>query len=616
MMIRHSSRVHADLSVPSRLFARTLLVLALLVAAWSARADAQTITGTVTDAGTGAPLDGVSVYVYDATGKSMGSVTTNASGVYTKTGLATGTHYVRTSNTLGYLDEVYNNIPCPSGNCTATSGTGVSVTAGATTSGINFALVAGGRISGTVTDVVTGAPLAGVYVYVYSATGSSVGSSVTNTSGVYTTSTGLPTGTYYPRTYNSAGYIDEQFNNLPCPGSSCSVTSGTGVSVTVGATTSAIDFGLAPGGRISGTVTDAGTGAPLAGVYVSVYNASGNSVGSSVTTNASGVYTTSTGLLSGTYYVRTSNSLGYVDELYDNIPCPSGSCTVTSGAGVSVTAGVTTGGINFGLAVGGHISGTVTHAGTGAPLAVVYVSVYNASGNSLNSVYTNSSGESHDHPLPSRQGADYVRTSNTEGYLDELYNNIPCPYSCSVTTGTGVSVTAGATTSGINFGLALGGRISGTVTDARTGAPLAGVYVNVYDASGSFATYGYANASGMYTTSTGVPTGTYFVMTQYYYGYLDQLYNNILCPGSACSVTSGTAVSVTAGATTSGINFALVTSVAGGDFTGDLKSDILWRHATRGDVWLWPMNGAAKVSETLRAARWPTRTGRSAARAT
>jgi len=29
------------------------------------------------------------------------------------------------------------------------------------------------------------------------------------------------------------------------------------------------------------------------------------------------------------------------------------------------------------------------------------------------------------------------------------------------------------------------------------------------------------------------------------------------------------------------------------DFTGDLKSDVLWRHATGGDVWLWPMDGAA-----------------------
>ena len=34
------------------------------------------------------------------------------------------------------------------------------------------------------------------------------------------------------------------------------------------------------------------------------------------------------------------------------------------------------------------------------------------------------------------------------------------------------------------------------------------------------------------------------------------------------------------------------------DFTGDLKSDILWRHATRGEVWLWPMNGVTRIAET------------------
>ena len=35
------------------------------------------------------------------------------------------------------------------------------------------------------------------------------------------------------------------------------------------------------------------------------------------------------------------------------------------------------------------------------------------------------------------------------------------------------------------------------------------------------------------------------------------------------------------------------------DFTGDLKSDVLWRHASLGEVWLWPMDGAANVSQTL-----------------
>ena len=58
------------------------------------------------------------------------------------------------------------------------------------------------------------------------------------------------------------------------------------------------------------------------------------------------------------------------------------------------------------------------------------------------------------------------------------------------------------------------------------------------------------------------------------------------------------------------------TSSVRGDFTGDLKSDILWRHATRGDVWLWPMDGAARTVGDVRAHGRRTRTGRSAAWAT
>ena len=34
------------------------------------------------------------------------------------------------------------------------------------------------------------------------------------------------------------------------------------------------------------------------------------------------------------------------------------------------------------------------------------------------------------------------------------------------------------------------------------------------------------------------------------------------------------------------------------DFTGDVRSDALWRHATGGDVWLWPMDGAGRTTET------------------
>ena len=60
-------------------------------------------------------------------------------------------------------------------------------------------------------------------------------------------------------------------------------------------------------------------------------------------------------------------------------------------------------------------------------------------------------------------------------------------------------------------------------------------------------------------------------------------------------------------------------AAAGSDFTGDRKSDILWHHATRGDVWLWPMDGGGETAETYvrtvggaglgRSAAWATRRG-------
>ncbi len=38
--------------------------------------------------------------------------------------------------------------------------------------------------------------------------------------------------------------------------------------------------------------------------------------------------------------------------------------------------------------------------------------------------------------------------------------------------------------------------------------------------------------------------------------------------------------------------------VGTGDFDGDGRSDILWRHAARGEVWIWPMNGTTVRSQT------------------
>jgi hypothetical protein len=186
------------------------------------------------------------------------------------------------------------------------------------------------------------------------------------------TSFDLVGGAYFARTANS-GLLDQLYQNIVCIG--CNVTAGAPIAVSSPSTTSNINFNLVAGGRVSGRVTDAATGAALSSVSVSVFNGSGSFVASGFT-DASGNYTTPAVLPTGTYYARTSNSRGYIDELYNDITCFG--CSPTIGAPIPVTAGSTSGNINFGLTRGGGISGRAM--GKPGRASNVSVSVYNGSG--------------------------------------------------------------------------------------------------------------------------------------------------------------------------------------------------------------------------------------------
>jgi hypothetical protein len=514
---------------------------------------AGSISGTVTNSAGGAPLSGIAVQVFSNTGVFLGNVFTDASGSYTFGSMTAGSYYVRTNTGSNFINQLYNGVTCVNCNVTSSGGTLVAVTANTTTPNINFSLSAGGLISGTITNASGGAPLQNIQAQIFNSAGVFVNGFNTNASGFYQTS-GLPPGTYYVRTQSSLQFINELYNNLLCT-VGCNVTTGTPVVVTGTATTPNINFALSAGGRISGTVTNAVTGAPIQGVNAQIFDATGANF--SIGTNPQGFYQTS-GLPPGTYYVRTQNTLGFLNELYNDLPCPI-TCTVTTGTPVVVTGTATTPNINFALAAGGRITGTVTNAVTGAPIQGVNAQIFDATGASF-SVGTNAAGFYQTSGLPS--GTYYVRTTNTLGFINELYNDLPCPVSCNVTTGTPVLVTGTATTPNINFALSAGGRITGTVTNVATGLPIQGVTAQIFDTTGAFFNAG-TNALGFYQTS-GLPPGTYYVRTSNNLGFINELYNDLPC-SVTCTVTTGMPVIVTGTATTANINFALA---AGGRISG------------------------------------------------
>ena len=501
----------------------------------------------------GLPIAGAGVQVLNASGVTIASIGTDAVGKYLTTpGLQTGSYKIRTTNTLGFVNELYDNVVCGS-SCNLAAGTAVGTTAGAPPAGpFNFDLIQGGRISGTVKDAALTA-LIGVNVQLFNPSTGSTANGTTDGAGVFSIG-GLAPGTYYARTSNSIGYINEAYDGgagIPCVFTCNSLTLGAPLVITGATDITGIDFVLDAGARIAGFIEEDG-GLPLQGISVSIVDAGGVTQ-STASTDAFGNYLTAVGLRPGTYYVRTSNSLGYLNEVYDNLPCVI-PCSLTGATGVAVAGSATVGGINFGLTQGGRVTGTVVDAATLLPLQGINVGIADAAGRTIASGTTDASGTYISGAgLPS--GTYYARTNNGQGYQDEIYNNVKCPSTCAVVAGNAFSVTSGSTTSGINFALDKGGRVSGMVVNSLL-EPLGGVTVQIYDSTGKFYTSGFTNSFGIYTSGAGVPAGTYYARTQNGIGYINELYGGAQCLGN-CLVTSGTSFAVVGTGTTTGIDFEL-----------------------------------------------------------
>jgi hypothetical protein len=574
-----------------------------------ALAAAGAVSGTVDDASSH-PLTGVGVYLFTSSGAEVGFTTTGSNGTYSIIGLPTASYdvcfYASSANeptggssTTGYLDQCYKNVSWIGPNFTGlgttslpTGVTTVQVTAGSTTSNINGALAAAGAVSGTVDDA-SSHPLGGVFVYVYTASGSLVGFTTgTQSNGTYSV-LGLPTGTYNVCFNASAyaevtggssttGYGSQCYNNMIWDGVS-KISGASAVSVTAGSTTTGISAALPNGGVIAGTVDDSSSH-PLRYVEVEVINSSTGSLVGSASTASDGTYSIS-GLSAGTYDVcfdtnylyyygspvtGGTSTTGYGNQCYNGVAWDGAVADISGASTVHVTAGATTSGVNAALPNGGVISGTVDDSSS-HPLTEAGVEVLTTGGTVVSYGLTNSNGT---YSISGLSAGTYevcfygyfASGSSTTGYGSQCYNGVSWNGYSKVTGATAVHVTAGATTSGINGTLPNGGVIAGTVNDSSS-HPLANVLVEVATAAGVEVGLGVTTSNGSYTVS-GLSPGTYdvcFLATDATggtssTGYLDQCYKNVSWNGSLTNISGATGVSVTAGATTSNINAALASA--------------------------------------------------------
>jgi len=367
--------------------------------------------------GADGPVAGVYVSAEGENGSAY--ATTDSSGYYTMTtGLNTGTYNVTTLAT-GYIDGQVDSI---------------NVTAGQTTSDVNFDLQLSGGISGMVTDAVNRSGLNGtdVYAVLSNGTGTFGFSGMSGPDGSYLIATNLGTGTYNVSILLPPdGYISQM----------------TTANVTVGLETNNVNLALPRSGIISGTVA-APNGTGLFGIEVSAFSSTGiTSNYGYATTDSAGNYRIATGLGTDNYTVYASGDGNYAAYA---VPVP-------------VTAGQETSDINMELTPvttpptpSGTITGQITDESTGKPIEFAMVTATGSGGSGYaetdrNGYYNISSGLG--------TGTDYNVSATASGYQSAWY----AP----------VNVTSGQTTSNINIQMTAEpastfGTITGTVTAAST----------------------------------------------------------------------------------------------------------------------------------------------------
>ncbi len=421
------------------------------------------------------------------------SSSTDVNGAYTIRGMPTGDYKVSFGNCGSgpYTTEWWNDKP------SRDTADPVTVTAGQTAVNTDAELARGGTMTGLITAP-GGAPIQGACVNISSAQGpggSFFSAGPTGPDGTYTIQ-GITPGSYKAefRSCGPSSYLTEYFDNA------ANANDATPIEIEAEAT-DVVDVELAPGGAISGRVTDP-NGNPVSGFCVAALQ-NRSFADRTATTNANGEYTISR-LRDGSYevgFAPCNASSPYVTQVYN------GEDLLEDGDPVTVTAPDTTTGIDASLRLGATLSGHVENA-QGAPLANICVTPQRVGVSEVVSRNTRTDA-SGNYSIPGLASADYrvsfFDCGPSQTYAGEYYND------STFSDADPVTLTEPQTTSGIDAVLAASSRINGTLT-AAGGAPAASACVNLYraNADGLFdyeklVNGGLSNAQGDYSISNVAP---------------------------------------------------------------------------------------------------------------
>lgn len=294
-----------------------------------------------------------------------------------------------------------------------------------------------------------------------------------------------------------------------------------------------------PTSEISGVVQDEESNTGLADALVAAYRVDGFRWSSRTRTDADGNYTLGR-LLPGKYVVHVG-AKNYIPEWYDNVR------HYDEASIIEVAEDATVDGINFLLGKGASISGQVTLQDEDAPVAGAHVVAYSIlTPGWKHHALTNENGE---YLIEGLISGNYKVVARAEGFYTEWYQEKTNENDADL-----VEVTEPENTPDINFTLGTSTAILGTVTDVKTGEPIANAEVYA-----KFLNLGHipmgmhktrTNENGEYVISVN-KAGKYLVGVMAR-GYKSQIYQD------AYTLVDADPVEVTLNEHTTGIDFALV----------------------------------------------------------
>lgn len=213
-------------------------------------------------------------------------------------------------------------------------------------------------------------------------------------------------------------------------------------------------------------------------------------------------------------------------------------------------------GYGFGLALGppARVSGRILEQGSSTPAFPASVRLASPENFSILDTAVDENGE---FSVSLAKPGTYFARAGGPAYHPALFDDIDCPVgeACDVSRGTPIPVVAGSSIDGIDIGLELKGRISGTVLDAHSGEPVAFTAVNIdfLDFNGGVTTS--TNASGHYSEGSLPPEN--YVVSVTHPEYQGQLFDNVPCDLSSCNKRDGTPIEVSLNSHREGVDFSL-----------------------------------------------------------